>query len=1050
MKLIEFAVKRPVAISIIVVLLIIMGGVSVSSLSVDLYPDMDLPVGLVVTEYEGAGPEEVEGQVTEILEQALGTLGNIKDIRSDSSYGSSLVAVFFNWTTDMDNAVPEIREKIGMVEKFLPSEVEKPMVLKADPNMMPILQMGLHGDMSLTQLQNMAEDEIETRLERIEGVASVILTGGYEREVQVIVDPVKLEQHGLAMEQVARLLAVENFNESGGKVQVGQKEYYVRSMQKFESINDIREVRIFSPDGRAVRLGDIAQIKDGHKDVSQLTRIDNQPSLGIHILKQSDANTVDVSKAVAAEVEKIKQEMPGNIQMEVVYDQADYINDSLGSVKRAIVEGAVLAMLILLLFLRHGKSTLIIFTAIPVSIVATFVLMYFSNMTLNLISLGGIALGVGRMVDNSIVVLENIFRHRQLGESAYDAAVKGTLEVSRAVIGATIVTAAVFVPIIYMEGLSSILFKPLALTVSYAIFASLLVSLTIIPLLASRLLTGNDVPRFEDEQEVDESSLRGIQKLGHSFGMALNRLNTWYRQLLSNALGRRARVVVGVILIFLASCALLPIVGAEFLPKMDAGQISVSIEMDRGTALEDTNIVTTQVEEIAAAYPEVTTIFTSVGPARNMMAMAEGEHDKANIMLRLTEKSKRNRSTSDIAEELREKIKHIPGARIRVTEFDPVQAQMGGSDTASPVVIEVKGDNLDVVKDFTLQIEKLVKDTAGTREVSSTFTGGKSEIQIHVDRQKIASFGLTPAQVSANIRMAVDGMVVSRYKVQGDEINIRIRYAESAREKVADLESITIPTPLGSRIPLNEIAALEMKEGPISILRHDQERLGRVIAQVSGRDLRAVNTDIIEKAEQIHLPSGYTIEFAGQNKEMQESFNSLGIALLLAIILVYGVMAIQYESLFDPLVIMFSVPTCLIGIIIASVITGKAFSVPSFIGVIMLVGIAVGNAIVLVDYVKQLRERGMERDEALVEAGATRLRPILMTSLTTILGLVPLSLGFSEGAEAQQPMAIVVIGGLLASTVITLVLVPVVYSLFDDLGQKFRLKKNIDEIIINN
>lgn len=1047
MKLIEFAVKRPVSISIIVLVSLILGWVSVSRLSVDLYPDMDLPVAVVVTEYPGAGPEEVESQVSEIMEQVLGTLSNVKEIRSRSEYGSSLVAVLFTWQTDMDNVVPDIREKIGMIEKWLPAEAEKPMVLKADPNMMPIIQLGIHGDMSLSQLQNIAEDEIENRLERIEGVASVILTGGYEREVQVIVDPVKLEQNGIALNQVAQLLAIENFNESGGKVQLGDKEYYVRSLQKFESIDNIKEVRIFSADGRAVRLEDIAEIKDTHKDLTQMTRIDEQASIGIHIIKQSDANTVSVSEDVKKEMEELKQELPGNIEMEVVFDQADYINDSLGTVKRAILEGALLAMLILLLFLRHGKSTLIIFTAIPISIVATFILMYFSGMTLNLISLGGIALGVGRMVDNSIVVLENIFRHRQEGENAYDAAVNGTWEVARAVTGATIVTAAVFLPIIYLEGLSSILFKPLALTVTYAIFASLLVSLTIMPLLASRMLTGSSLPTFDSESKVDVSQLKGIQKIGHKFGMVLDKVNTWYRGVLGTAIHHRARIVVGVIVLFAASLALLPVIGAEFLPKMDAGQIAISIEMDRGTLLNTTDKVTTQVEEIARSYPEISTIFTSVGPPSNMLAMGDGQPDKADIMLDLTDKKDRQRSTSEICESLRKDIQMIPGARIKVKETDPVEAQMGGSDTASPIVMEVKGDNLDTVRELTLQLEDIIKNTEGTREVTNSFTGGKSEIQVHVDRQKIAQYGLYPAQVSSTIRMAVDGCVVSRYKVEGDNVDIRVRYAEESREKMKDLEAITIATPRGNRVPISEIATLEISEGPMKILRHDDERLGRVTAQITGRDLGSVNRDVKAKTASIHLPSGYYIESGGQNEDMLEAFSSLALALLLAIILVYAVMAIQYESLFDPLVIMFAVPTCIIGVIAALVITGKAFSVPSFIGGIMLVGIAVGNAIVLVDYVKQLREGGMERDIALVEAGAIRLRPILMTSLTTILGLVPLSLGFAEGSEAQQPMAIVVIGGLLASTVITLVLVPVVYSLFDDIGRKFKLRKDEDNTV---
>ncbi|MGI6550975.1 MAG: efflux RND transporter permease subunit [Syntrophomonadales bacterium] len=1028
MKLVKIAVKRPVMISILVGVLLILGYVSFSRLGVDLYPDMKFPVGAVITNYAGAGPEEVESQITRPLESVVGTVANVQEISSYSLAGMSAVIVMFNWGTDMDFAALDVREKIALIEPYLPQDAEKPMVVKMDPSLMPVMQIGLTGGQDLGQLQSMAEDEIQPALERVPGVASVTLTGGLTREVRVDVDPAKLQNYGLSMSQLAAVLMADNFNQTGGVVKSGDRQYYVRSLQEFESVDDIRNVSVFTATGDIIKLSDVAQITDGFKDEEQKTRMNAKPSMGIHIMKQSDANTVKVSADVKAELARLQEELPGGIEVATVFDQADFINDTIDTIQTHMLEGALLAILILFLFLRSVPSTLVIATSIPLSIVATFMLMYFFDMSINLITLGGIALGIGRIVDDSIVVLENIFRHRVAGESPLEAAINGATEVGDAVMAATFTTVAVFLPIFFVtEGIASILFKPLAITVSFAILASLVVALTIVPLLSSRMMTGQIVHEVKEEG-------KGVKRWANRFAILIDGLGERYRKVIEWSLSHRRIVVGSVTALMIASLALIPVVGAEFMPRSDAGQMSIRIEMDKGSVLEETDRVTRQVEELIKESPEVKTVFTSVGSSGQMMSMASGT-DNSTIMVMLSGRSERNRSTAEIAEEIREKLNAIPGAKITVSEYDPMTA---GMQSEAPVAVKIAGDDLDELWRLSNEVADIVREVPGTQEVESSLTEGTPEVQIQVDRAKAAAYGLTPGQVATSLQSAVQGTVATRYRVQGDEVDVRIRYDAGYREHLDDLGTIMISSPTGVQVPLGQLARIVVEAGPMAISRIDQVRVAQVTAKLSGRDLASVIEDVQAELSQFPLPTGYSIEYVGENKEMVESFQSLALALLLAIVLVYAVMAIQYESFFIPFVIMFSVPTCFIGVVGGLALTGRTLNVVSFIGVIMLVGIAVSNAIVLVDYIKKLQDRGMERNQAVAQGGAVRLRPVLMTALATILALFPLSLGLGEGGEMTAPLATVVIGGLLVSTIITLVLVPVVYTIFDDWGIRFR------------
>lgn len=1024
MSLIKFAVNRPVTMIIMVSVLLILGFFTYSKLTVDLLPEMELPVAAIITSYGGAGPEEVESGVTKLLESALTTVSNVDTIQSISTAGQSIIIMMFKWGTDMDAAGIEIKDSIGYVEGFLPSGVEDPMVVKMDPTMMPIMQIGVSGE-DLEQVQEIAEEVIEPRLSRIPEVASVIITGGQDREVKVEVDPVRLENYGLTLSQVAQVLQMENFNMSSGKVTRGDREYYVRNMQEFETVEDIRNVAILTPTGASLRLGDIATVTDGYKEMEQYTRVNHKEAVGIHIMKQTDANTVKTSELVRKELAKIQQERNLDFEVDVVYDAASYVQRSINSTIRMIFEGALLAVLVLFLFLRNMRSTLIIFTSIPLSIIATFIMMYFYGTTLNLITMGGLALGVGRIVDDSIVVFENIYRHRSLGLSPMEAAITGASEVGGAILAATMTFIAVFLPMVFVEGLASIVFSPMAMTISFAILCSLLVALTIIPLMSSRILTDQSMQRTR-------TGSGRIFDIMQGFGNWIDNLGERYKVLLQACLNHRRRVIIIVTLLMVASCAAIPLVGAEFLPTTDSGEISVSIETDKGSSLDDTDEIVRQVEARILDIPEVETVFTSVGSTGTMLMSMGGGSNNSTLYVKLCPKNERQRGVEIVAEEIRQKLAGLAGTKVAVSVMDATSS-FGSS---SPVVVRISGDDLDVLKELSTEVADIVRSTPGTREVTSSLTDGNPEVQIRIDRDRAAAYGLTPMQVASEIKSAMDGTVATRYKVEGEEIDVRVSYASESYNDMDYLTNMTILTPQGAVVKLSQIASFELAQGPVQIIREDQVRKAEVTADLLNRDLNSVMTDIQARVAQMNLPAGYEISYGGENEEMMESFASLAIALLLAILLVYSVMAVQYESFFNPFVIMFSVPTCIIGVVFGLLVTGRAFSITAFIGVIMLVGIAVSNAIVYVDYLKQLRERGMERNAAIVEAGRVRLRPILMTAFTTILAMLPMAIGLGEGAELIAPLATVVIGGLLASTLITLVLVPVVYSIFDDWGRK--------------
>jgi len=1013
----RLSIRRPVATIMAVLVVLLLGAYALRGITLDLLPDFTYPVAIVSTRYSGAGPKEVEKLVTRPVEEAVGTVNNVKTVSSESSEGLSIVVAEFNWGTDMDFATLEMREKVDRVRRFLPDDAEEPSILKIDPSMMPAIALTVSGGRSLADLKDTAEDVIKGRLERIEGVASVSVEGGREREIQVVVDPARLQLYGLAMQQVVQALRTENVALPGGNVEEGGKRLVVRTVGEFEDLDDVRDVPISCPGGGVVKLRDVAAVVDGFADSERRARLNLEPSIGLTVYKQSSANTVRVATAVLREMERLRSEIPQGIEFEVAMNQAEFITQALNAMAQNATVGALLAVAILFLFLGSARSTLVAGLAIPLSVVATFALIRFGDLTLNLMSLGGLALGVGMLVDNTIVVLENIFRHRQEGEEPLLASERGANEVANAITASTLTTLGVFLPVVFIKGLASELFTELALTVSFALFASLAISLTFTPMLSARLLVRGAAPTMKG------AAARATARVARF----VERVTDRYGRFLAWSLDHRAIVVGATAVAFAASLALLPLVGVEFMPGMDTGSFMVDVKLPAGTVLDKTDAIVQRMEQTIIDLPEVRSVYSSVGNAGMYFGGSEGP-EVATVNGRLVPRSERDRSTEEIVEALRREFEMIPGAEVEVTVF---RGMMGGL-SGPPVSVDISGDDLEVLEGLAEEVAERVEKVPGVREVDSGVGEGQPEVSIRVNRSRAAHYGVGAAQIASTVNAAIEREVATRYRVDGEEIDVRVIAPEGSRQNLQDLRSLLVMTPLGVEVPVGDLAEIELAQGPTSIVREAQARQVSVTGELYGRPLEAVIGDIQDRLEGLRLPPGYEIEYGGEAEMMTEAFGSLTTALLIALVLVYAILATLYESFVHPLTIMVTVPLAFTGAAASLALTGRTLNVGSLVGVIMLAGIVVNNAIVLVDYLNQLRGRGLDRRDAIIRAGSVRLRPIVMTALTTVLGLFPLALGIGEGSEITAPLATVVMGGLLASTVLTLVVLPVMYSLIED------------------
>lgn len=1028
MNISKLSVKRPVTTLMCIFIVIILGFVSFSKISIDLLPNIEYPVAIVSTSYPNVGSEEIEKLVTRPIEQAIATVENIDTISSISSEGNSIVIVQFNFGTDMNFASLKMREKVDMIKGMLPSEANSPTVLKLDPNAQPIMQLSVSQGSDLAKIQAFAEDTIKPALERIEGVASVSISGGYEKEVVINTNAARLKGYGLSIDNVAQILAAENLNLPGGTVKKGSQELFIRNIGEFANLEEIKKVPIPLKTGGIIYLSDIADISFQNKAKTSISKVNGKETINISIQKQSGTNTVKIANQINKQIDKLKSQY-SNLQIEKAFDQSEYISKSISNVSNSAVTGAILAVFILYIFLRNIRSTFIIGTSIPISIISTFILIYFNGITLNLMTLGGLALGVGMLVDNSIVVLENIYRFRQQGYSRVDAAIHGTQEVMISVIASTLTTVAVFLPIAFAQGITAIIFKELALTVTFSLTASLIVSLTLIPMLSSKLLK---VDEYQGKHHEGKSKL--FSKIYDGFDKTFAFVETKYKGLLSRALKHRKVTVIITIAAFILSMASLAAVGFEFFPATDEGQFTVNVELPEGSKVKDSEHALNTIEGKIKGIAEVKSIFSNAGGGGTMSFSSSGQN-KGSLTVNLIPLKERNRSTADVVDEVRNLVKDIPGAKINIQA-----ASTSMSASGSAISIKIKGDNLNTLKNIGNNFKSIIESVDGTREVKLSLTEGAPEVQVKINREKASQYGVTAAQLSAQIKAVMDGKVATKYKIDGDELDVTIKGDDVFSESISNLKQVLIQTPAGINVPLELIADISIDQSTSSINRENQVRTITVNSDIYGRDLKSITDEISNKLSSVNMPEGYTYEMGGENEQMMDAFSDLILALGLAVILVYMILAAQFESLIHPFTIMFSVPLAFSGGIFGLFITRRTFSVPAFIGLIILAGIVVNNAIVLIDYIKTRRGKGEGREEAILNAGPTRLRPILMTTLTTVLGLVPMALGIGDGAEIQAPLATVVIGGLTLSTLLTLVIVPVIYTLFDDLIVKTKKK----------
>jgi len=1028
MKLPRFSVRRPIFTTMVTLILVILGSVSLSRLQIDMLPDIELPTLTIRTDYEGASPEVMERLVTRIIEEIVAVVPGVEEITSTSSEGRSTVRVTFVWGTDIDTAAIDVQSKLEDEINELPDDIVGPRTRKFDIASFPVVILGISSNLDPVEMTELIEDQIRYRFARIPGVAQVDLWGGYNREVRVELDPERIKAAGLPLDQVIDAIEDANLDLPAGKIEQGRYEVTLRAPAEFTRLEQIRDTVILQRDGAAVRLGQVAEVRDTYEKKTRIVRVNGKRGLYVGIRKQANANTVEVSRGILEEIESINRTFP-QITVVAVINQGNLIERSIANVARSVLYGGGLAIVVLLFFLRSIRSTLVISLSIPISIIATFALIYFGGFTLNLMTLGGLALGVGMMVDSSIVVLENIFRRRnESGLTPEEASVEGAQEVGTAIIASTITTLVIFLPLIFVRGVAGILFKELAYVIMFALVCSLVLSLSLVPMLASRLLTTG-------KRASPKPAPRSNQLISAA-RMAYAGLETAYLRLLDRVLDHRAATIVAATALLGASLMLLPLIGTEFLPPSDEGEVRVTGKMEVGTRLELVDRQARIMEQIVLpAVPEAVAWVIRVGATGwRANAGAEGE-----IRLSLAPASQRERSNVAIAEDLRRRLAgRVPGMEIQVRapQGQFILDRLLGGDEG--LTVEIRGYDLLTLDALARRAAALIREVPGVTDLETSLEAGIPQQDIRVNRDKVADLGLSIRDVTELLQTAVAGTKAGEYRQEGHSYRILVQLKDAEKRRLDEILDLTLTTDSGQKVALRNLVRSQTSRGPVLIDRQDQQRQVTVTANVAGRDLGSVATDVQALLDGIPRPVGYDLAVAGKFEEQQKAFRELVISLILALVLVYMVLACQYESLRDPLVVMFSVPLAVIGVLVTLFLTGTTLNVQSYIGCIMLGGIVVNNAILLVDQASRLIREGRPSREALTEAGRRRLRPILMTTLTTILGLLPLALGIGEGSDAQAPLARAVVGGLTGSTLITLVLIPVVYSLFHRTPQENR------------
>lgn len=1064
MKLVHTAVARPVTMWMFALGIVLFGLVAMARLAVNLLPDLSYPTLTIRTEYTGAAPAEVEQLVSKPIEEAVGIVKGVRRVESVSRAGRSDVVLEFDWGTNMEMAGLDVREKLDVL--LLPLDIKKPLLLRFNPNLDPIVRLALTrsdaaqglSNAQQVQLRTFADEELRRKLEAMPGVAAVKPDGGLTQEIQIQVDNEKLAQLKLDISTVNQRLLEQNLNQAGGRLETASHDYLVRTINQFSNLDEIRNLYIATVNGSHVRLADVAEVKDAFADRQSITYVDGKQAIEVAIYKEGDANTVQVARALTSRLDDIKKNLPAGYELTMVYDQSTFIADAIDEVKSSAWQGGLLAMVVIYLFLRNVWSTIIISISIPLSVVATFNLMYSQEITLNIMSLGGIALAIGMLVDNAIVVLENIQRYKDQGMPALEAAKKGASEVSMAITASTLTTVAVFFPLVFVEGVAGQLFRDQALTVTYALLASLLVALTLIPAMASwqKSFTPTNAQveaaaRFVPSKKWHYLVMpvvwlfRGVgwvvsglltlvvtlwRLIGKLLGLMtapilalthqlLSRLELGYRHVLAAILRARMQTMAMVLIGTTMCYTLIPKLGFDLIPAMSQGEFYVEVQLPMGTSIERTNEVLVKLAEVAKTQPQVQRSYAQAGTGQQMTVdpSVGGSHwGRLNLVLKA---GSTKADETQVMDAMRAAVAAIPDLTAKIDA--PALFSF-----STPLEIEIAGHDLAALNKASQQFVAVMEQHDRFTDIKTSLRRGQPEITLHFDHLRLAQLGLTASDVAKRVANYVGGEVAGQFSVQDRKVDIRVRLAEEFRSSEQDLAQVIVNPGAASPVPLSAVARIEREVGPSEITRIGQQRVAVISANLRYGDIEQASSAARELLAAQPWPYGVTANLVGQSEELERSYNSLIAALLLAVFLVYLVMASQFENLLQPLLILFTVPLAGAGAVLGLYLTETRISVIVFIGFIMLAGIVVNNAIVLIDRINQLRDEGMPLDEAVITSGATRLRPVLMTTLTTVLGLLPMIVG-GDGAELRAPMAITVIWGLSFSTLLTLVFIPVIY-----------------------
>ncbi|MBD3368535.1 MAG: MMPL family transporter [Candidatus Eisenbacteria bacterium] len=1024
MNLPTFAVNRPVTVFMMFAVLVLFGVLALTRLPVDLMPEFEFPVISVVTPYPGAGSEDIESNVTELVEDAMATISGVDHVNSVSQSGISVVMIEFGWDTDLNEAASDVRDALEMLKSELPDDVETPMIVKMSSANMPILVMGATAEENFPGIRHIVETQIADPLKAVPGVSEVWVFGGPEREIKVNVDPSRLEATGITPDQIVDVLAAENVDIPAGDMDIGRFRYTVRVPGKFQEVSELERIVVGSSMGRVIRLGDIADIEDGFAEQIMKARADRQDGLVFFVSKQSGANSVTIANAAIAKIEEIEQDLPPDMEIFTFFDTSDFIKKAINNLTTAIYFGGLGVILVVLLFLRRIRSTIVIGLTIPASFMVALFVMYMLGYTINMVSLMSLSIAIGLVVDAAVVVLENITRHVESGERVREASMFAPSEIGEALAASTLTTIVVFVPMIFISGIVGVLSEQMAVVVIAAIAVSLFSALTLIPALSSTLLRKS----FEDEGGT------GFRKRVFDWGeRVFRRVEERYTRLLSSSLGRRKRTVFVAIGLFAVTILLAGFVKTEFFPAPDSGEIEAILELAPGTTVDRTMEVLGEIEEfIEEEIPEREYMYTFGGETGSGWGIIQGEAEGSHVGhvgLKLVDKELRDRSSEEVGDALRAKMESMPDVvKHSVRTGSSVGQMMGLSGT--PISVQIKGSNMEDLVHVAEEAFELISDVPGAVDVAIDVGDPRPEFHIDIDRDRAATQGLNTYLIAQALRSQVFGVDATKLRQGGDQWQVVVRAPRGERSSVEDLMAMPIPSVTGSMVRLSSVADVRMSEGPTEIKHEDQQRIVAVTGRISGRALGEVAGDVRRALEDLERPPGVTIELAGDVENQGEAFGDLFLLLMLSLALVYMVMASQFESLLDPFIIMFSVPFAFVGVVWAFLISNTPLSMTSFLGVVMLMGIVVNNAIVLVDYAKIMRKRGMELREAVMTAGSRRLRPVLMTAFTTIFGMLPLALMRYQGSEVWRPLGITMIGGLLVSTFVTLVLVPTVYMIF--------------------